>query len=43
MPYAQMREAASPEFALLIFLQTTYEAAAEFGDWPRAALERHAG
>jgi hypothetical protein len=40
LPYEAVRNTHSPEFALLIFLQTTYEAAADLGDWPRDALER---
>ncbi|MEO8114887.1 MAG: DUF5996 family protein [Phenylobacterium sp.] len=40
LPYAAMREALSPDFALLVFLQSTYEAAADLGRWPRADLER---
>jgi hypothetical protein len=35
-----MRQAHSPDYALLIFLQSTYEAAADLGGWPRAELER---
>jgi hypothetical protein len=35
-----MRTARSPDFALLTFVQSTYEAAAELGAWPRAELER---
>ena len=40
LPYEAMRAAASPDDALLDFLQSTYEAAAECGRWDRAALER---
>jgi hypothetical protein len=40
LPYAAMRAAPSPDAALLDFLQTTYEAAANLGNWDRAALER---
>jgi len=40
LPYDAVRSAHSPEFALLNFLTTTYEAAADFGEWPRDALER---
>jgi len=39
LPYAQVRNAADPDEALLAFLQTTYEAAADLGGWDRAALE----
>lgn len=41
LPYDVVREAASPDDALLAFLQTTYEAAAELGHWDRSALERY--
>jgi hypothetical protein len=34
-----VRTAADPDKALLEFLQTTYEAAAELGHWDRVALE----
>jgi len=40
LPYEQVRTAADPDEALLGFLQSTYEAAAEAGRWDRAALER---
>ena len=40
MPYDDMRQCASPDAALLEFLQTTYEAAATLGGWDRKALER---
>jgi hypothetical protein len=39
-PYDAMRQAASPEEALLEFLESTYSAAATLGNWDRAALER---
>ena len=39
LPYDQVRCAADPDDALLAFLQTTYEAAADLGGWDRAALE----
>ena len=42
LPYETMRTAQSPDVALLNFLQSTYEAAADLGDWPRADLERDA-
>jgi energy-converting hydrogenase Eha subunit F len=42
LPYEAVRRAHAPDFALLIFLQSTYEAAADLGGWPRAALERRA-
>jgi hypothetical protein len=40
IPYEAVRSAADRDGALLDFLQTTYEAAAETGHWDRAALER---
>ena len=40
LPYDSVRLAASPDDALLAFLQSTYEAAAELGQWKRASLER---
>ncbi len=40
LPYDAVRLAASPDAALLAFLQSTYEAAATLGHWDRAALER---
>ena len=40
LPYRILREAASPDQMLLDFLQTTYDAAANLGDWDRAALEK---
>ena len=39
LPYEQMRQSADPDIALLQFLQTTYEAAANCAHWDRAALE----
>jgi hypothetical protein len=40
LPYDAVRTAASPDTALLDFLQSTYEAAADMGKWDRdAALE----
>ncbi|MGO4831822.1 DUF5996 family protein [Rhizobiaceae sp. 2RAB30] len=39
LPYDAVREAANPEQALMEFLQSTYEAAADLGGWDRAALE----
>jgi hypothetical protein len=41
LPYEAMRGTHSPDYALLIFLQSTYDAAADLGRWPRADLERH--
>ena len=43
LPYDDVRRAASPDEALLEFLQTTYEAAADNAGWDRAALERELG
>ena len=39
LPYDAMRAAPDPERALMEFLQSTYEAAADLGRWDRAALE----
>lgn len=39
LPYEAVREAERPDVALLAFLESTYAAAAEFGQWDRAALE----
>jgi hypothetical protein len=40
LPYDVVRDAVSPDDALLAFLQTTYEAAADGARWARSALER---
>jgi hypothetical protein len=40
LPYDAVRTAADPDATLLTFLQSSYEAAAETGNWDRAALER---
>jgi hypothetical protein len=40
LDYDAVRAAASPDDALLDFMQSTYEAAAKRGDWDRKALER---
>ena len=40
LPYDEVRRAPSPDAALLEFLQSSYEAAAERGAWDRLALER---
>ena len=37
--YDAVRTAGDPEAALMIFLQSTYEAAADLGQWDRKALE----
>jgi hypothetical protein len=39
LPYEAVRTAADPDALLLDFLQMTYEAAADTGNWDRAALE----
>ncbi|MFE2985822.1 DUF5996 family protein [Streptomyces sp. NPDC059262] len=39
LPYELVRTAADPDRAVADFLHATYEAAAEHGDWDRAALE----
>jgi hypothetical protein len=39
LPYESMRQSAEPDTALLAFLQSTYEAAANSAHWDRAALE----
>jgi hypothetical protein len=38
-PYDEMRKTADPDAALLEFLQSTYEAAANLAKWDRKALE----
>ena len=46
LPYDEVRNARDPEQMLLDFCRSTYEAAAETGNWDRDALERrsrHAG
>ena len=40
--YDDARTAIDPKAALLEFLQSSYEAAANLGNWDRAALERPA-
>ncbi len=39
LPYEAVRQADDPDAALLAFFQTTYEAAANSGNWDRSALE----
>ena len=39
LPYEDVRRAADPDAALMDFLVSTYEAAADLGKWDRAALE----
>lgn len=40
LPYDAVRAAPSPREALLAFLQSTYDAGADLGKWPRRDLER---
>ncbi|MGH7565590.1 MAG: DUF5996 family protein [Gemmatimonadota bacterium] len=40
LPYEAVRRAKNPDAVLRAFLQSTYDAAAELGNWDRAALER---
>lgn len=40
LPYEAVRQADDPDATLLAFLQSTYEAAANLGNWDRDALER---
>jgi len=40
LPYEAVRTSADPEAALMAFLQSSYEAAADNGGWDRKALER---
>lgn len=40
LPYEIMRLERDPDGALMDFLQSTYEAAADLGGWDRPALER---
>ena len=42
LPYQEVRLASSPDDALLEFLQSTYEAAADLGLWDRSGLDRAA-
>jgi hypothetical protein len=39
-PYDEVRQSTSPDKVLLEFLQSSYEAAADFGAWHRSGLER---
>ncbi|MEJ0045524.1 MAG: DUF5996 family protein [Rhodospirillales bacterium] len=43
LPYDAVRTADDPDATLLAFLQTTYEAAANAGQWDRPALEIEEG
>ncbi len=40
LPYTAVRTASAPVDALLAFLQSTYDAAADLAKWDREALER---
>lgn len=40
LPYDEVRQAENPDEALLRFAESSYAAAAELGNWDRAALER---
>jgi hypothetical protein len=42
LPYEAVRTSDDPDAALLAFFQSTYDAAADLGAWPRAELERGA-
>ena len=39
LPYEAVRSAPDPEAALMAFLQSTYDAAADAAGWDRAALD----
>ena len=41
LPYEAVRTSADPRSELLEFLQSTYTAAANLGNWDRASLEQH--
>lgn len=41
LPYEAARRSDDPDAAVLAFLQSTYEAAADHGGWDRQALEQH--
>jgi hypothetical protein len=41
LPYEVVRKSENPDGILINFLQSTYEAAANLGNWDRDALERH--
>ena len=42
LPYEAVRTAASPDAAIIAFVDSTYHHAATLAGWDRAALERHA-
>lgn len=39
LPYEQVRDSIDPEQELMAFLESTYAAVADLGDWSRKALE----
>jgi hypothetical protein len=39
LPYDAVREADAPDEKLLLFLQASYEAAADLGRWDRKSLD----
>jgi len=43
LPYDAVRRAADPAAHLMAFLRSTYEAAADLGEWPRNVLECETG
>jgi hypothetical protein len=43
LPYDAVRSSADPEAALMAFLESTYRAAADLGQWDRDALECEIG
>jgi hypothetical protein len=43
MSYDAVRRSSHPDATLMAFLQSTYEAAADLGDWDRAALDCETG
>jgi len=43
LPYDAVRTAREPQAALMAFLQSTYDAAADLGRWDRRALECELG
>ncbi|MBS3651192.1 hypothetical protein KEU06_21495 [Pseudaminobacter sp. 19-2017] len=43
LPYEAVRQSKDPEQTLLLFLESTYRAAADTGNWPRSALECEPG
>ena len=43
LPYDAVRSAADPKAALMEFLQSTYDAAADLAKWDRRALECEIG